>query len=295
MDPVFLLLVHADPEHAKRLLRMLVRVGKCFVHVDAKSPMEPFLMEDERIVYLQDRVDVRWGAISQVHATLALMRAAMAASGAGAVSHFVLLSGSCYPARSLAEFRAFLETKVDSNFINAIPLETTVKLRQRMQHLWFYEDLPADGRKLTLARLARGLLQAAGKLARRRFPLGIQTHWCFGSQWWALNRSAVAYLVGHPEEAALTRFLRFSKAPDEIYFQTLIANSHLRNTMHLRSAPGVWAAANLHLIDPSLARWFHAGDYEEIVRSDCWFVRKVRSSGGHELCDRLDATTGNAG
>jgi len=54
------------------------------------------------------------------------------------------------------------------------------------------------------------------------------------------------------------------------------------------SGSGVWDAANLHLIDPSLSRWFEAADYEEIVASDRWFVRKVGSGISGDLCDRLD-------
>jgi len=273
-------------------MRLLVGVGRCFVHVDAKSSPDDFVIDDPRIVYLKDRVDVRWGAISQVHATLRLLRAALAATDASSVSHFVLLSGSCYPLKSMAEFRAFSRAHVGTNFIKTIPLETTVKLHQRVQHLWFYEDLPVDGRKYTVARLARGVLQAAGKLARRRGP--VFAHWCFGSQWWALNHEAASYVVSHPEEAAITHFLRFSKAPDEIYFHTLLANSPLRHTTQATTGSGVWDAHNLHLIDPSLARWFGAQDYEEVTRSGRWFVRKVGTAKGGDLCDRLDHSSGNA-
>ncbi|WPB55467.1 beta-1,6-N-acetylglucosaminyltransferase [Xylophilus sp. GOD-11R] len=287
-----MLLVHADPAQAKRLLRMLVNVGKCFVHVDAKSSLSEFLLDDDRIVYLQDRVDVRWGAISQVNATLELMRTALAHTEAADVSHFVLLSGSCYPAKSLAEFQAFSAANADRNFIKTIPLNTTVKLNQRMQHLWFYEDFPVDGRKFTAARFIRGVLQAGGKLARRRYPL--YANWCFGSQWWALNHEALSLLASHPEEARITRFLRFSKAPDEIYFHTLLANSHLHRTMQPVTGRGVWDANNLHLIDDSLARWFHVGDLAEIIDSGCWFVRKVGSAREQGLCDKLDEMTGNA-
>lgn len=291
MEPVFLLLMHADPEQAQRLLRLLVKVGTCYVHVDAKSDLDDFLIDDERIVFLRDRVDVRWGAISQVHATLRLMRTALAATDASAVSHFVLLSGSCYPLQSMDAFRAFSRAHVGTNFIKTIPLATTAKLHQRVQHLWFYEDLPVNGRKFTAARLARGVLQAAGKLARRRGP--VSGPWCFGSQWWALNHAAVAYLVSHPDEAAMTRFLRFSKAPDEIYFHTLLAHSPLRHSTQATTGGGVWDAHNLHLIDPSLSRWFGADDYDEIAQSGRWFVRKVGGAKARDLCDRLDHSSGN--
>jgi hypothetical protein len=291
-QPVFLLLVHADAEQAKRLVRLLLRVGKCFIHVDAKSSLDDFRVDDSRAVYLDDRVDVHWGAISQVHATLRLMRAAVSACPAGEVSHFVLLSGSCYPAKSLVEFRQFSLDNAATNFIKTIPLSTSVKLYQRIRHAWFYEDFPADGRKISFDRLIRGLLQGLGKMARRRVPP--YADWCFGSQWWALNHTAASLLLAYSGEEKITRFLRFSKAPDEIYFHTLIASSCLKATSQRTSGDGVWHANNLHLIDPSLSRWFNAGDFDEIIDSLCWFVRKVNTTRGGDLCDKLDRYTGNA-
>ncbi|MDQ0572174.1 hypothetical protein QFZ42_004008 [Variovorax paradoxus] len=286
MSPVFLLLVHADPPQVKRLLQRLVSVGRCFVHVDAKSDLSAFRIEDSRVSYLHERVDVRWGAVSQIDATLRLMRAALAKCDASQVSHFVLLSGNCYPVRPLEEFRAYSQSHAGTNFIKLIPLASTRKLQERVRHFWFYQDLPVDGRKFTLVRLARGLLQFAGKLGRRSLPLFPQ--WHFGSQWWALNPEAVRYLISYPFETSVKRFLRFSKAPDEIYFHTLLANSPLRHSVEPVTGRGVWDAANLHLIDPSLSRWFHASDLEEIIASDRWFVRKVGSAVSGDLCDRLD-------
>ena len=142
-------------------------VGRCFVHVDAKSDLSAFRIEDPRLSYVQDRVDVRWGAISQVDATLRLMRAALAGCEVSQVSHFVLLSGNCYPVRPLEEFGAYSRSHAGMNFIKMIPLASTRKLHERIRHFWFYEDLPVDGRKFTLVRLARGLSQLAGKLGRR--------------------------------------------------------------------------------------------------------------------------------
>src|SRR4026208_1910239 len=128
MNPVFLLLVHADPQQTKRLLRRLAPVGRCVVHVDAKSDVSAFRIDDPRVSYVSDRVDVRWGAISQVEATLKLMRTALGQCDASQVSHFVLLSGNCYPLRPIEEFRAFSQSHAGTNFIKLIPLTSTRKL-----------------------------------------------------------------------------------------------------------------------------------------------------------------------
>jgi hypothetical protein len=288
MTPVFLLLVHSDPTHVKRLLRLLLSVGRCVVHVDVKVEESAFKIEDPNVFYVEERIDVRWGGISQVNGTLILMRTALSLFQAADVSHFVLLSGSCYPVRALEEFRSFSQLNWSTNFIKTIPLASTRKLNQRTRHFWFYEDLPVDSRKLSLTRILRGLLQFAGKLGRRSFAL--IPEWHFGSQWWALTPGAVSYLATYPYETPVKQFLRYSKAPDEIYFHTLMANSPAQLGAECIDGEGVWSASNLHLIDPSLSRWFQESDYEEIVSSGCWFVRKVGTDISRGLCDKLDVT-----
>jgi hypothetical protein len=47
--------------------------------------------------------------------------------------------------------------------------------------------------------------------------------------------------------------------------------------------------ANLHLIDPTLAKWFTIADREEVARSDRYFLRKVRTGASDELLDYIDA------
>lgn len=286
MNPVFLLLVHADPQQVRRLIRLLVPFGPCIVHVDAKVDRTAFQIDHLDVTYVDDRVNVHWAGISQVSATLCLMRAALAQCDPSRVSHFVLLSGSCYPVRPLEELSAFLSNNQGVNFIKQMPLDGAPELESRVRHLWFYEDFPVDGRRFTRTRLLRGVLQLVGKFARR--SLSLIPRWHVGSQWWALTPEAVSYLATFLHESQVKRFLRFSKAPDEIYFHTLLAHSPHRHTVESVRGGGVWDAANLHLIDPSLSRWFEASDYEEVVSSGKWFVRKVSTQSSGDLCTRLD-------
>ena len=47
--------------------------------------------------------------------------------------------------------------------------------------------------------------------------------------------------------------------------------------------------ANLHLLDPALEHTFVASDYEEVVSSRRYFVRKVTLPDSGALLDALDA------
>lgn len=80
-------------------------------------------------------------------------------------------------------------------------------------------------------------------------------------------------------------------SPDEHYFHTLIGNSRFdayADGLQDFQGVGTWRLANLHLIDPSLSKWFTLQDWDSIKNSDKLFVRKIRSLDGAELVDRID-------
>jgi hypothetical protein len=52
-----------------------------------------------------------------------------------------------------------------------------------------------------------------------------------GSQWIVLHRSAYQYVLGLPEDHPVNRAMRHALLPDELYFHTVLANSHLRPTL----------------------------------------------------------------
>lgn len=113
-----------------------------------------------------------------------------------------------------------------------------------------------------------------------------------GSTWWALTPAAAEYVLRELENRpTLIAKYRKSFASDEQFVPTLIGNSAFasRSTGEMPfTGRGVWKTANLHVIDPSLARWFTINDLDELRGSDKFFVRKVSSARSAELLDALD-------
>jgi hypothetical protein len=87
-------------------------------------------------------------------------------------------------------------------------------------------------------------------------------------------------------------FYRYTFAPDEQFFHTIIMNSPFADNSDGRQAfieRGTWRTANFHLVDPSLTKWFGAEDVDLIRNSDKFFVRKLRSGVSDTLVDWIDA------
>jgi hypothetical protein len=114
-----------------------------------------------------------------------------------------------------------------------------------------------------------------------------------------LARPAAEYVVAArraPEHRRLLRYLRTINVPDEIAFQTLLANSPLAPTLEgweegafRREEKRVY----LHYVDWDPARENPArlglADLPAIRESGQYFVRKVDPTRSAELMDALDA------
>ena len=229
MKIAYLILAHENPTHLRRLIRALrTPWTRFYVHVDRKVPEGLFdgLRDEAQTELIPDRVSACWGGFSLVQATLNLMSAA--ACDPEPADWYVLLSGADYPIRSNDEIRDYLQ-------------------RSNAEHIGFMPMPSPDGRK-PLARLetvyfekARGkhkpvrvLLTQTNRFLERfykrnyRKALGDLVPYT-GSQWWALSRDAVQYILDFvARRRDLMRFYKRSLIPDEMFFQTVLGNSRFR-------------------------------------------------------------------
>ncbi|HYK36961.1 hypothetical protein [Alloacidobacterium sp.] len=115
----------------------------------------------------------------------------------------------------------------------------------------------------------------------------------FGSQRWALTNDCITAILefvrNHPE---FVRSYRSVYAPDEHFFQTIVANSRFASVaMHVED-PG--SATNqlgpLHQIGPAADRYFGNGDtdFQIAASTSKFFIRKVASSRSVQLLERID-------
>src|SRR6185312_12543845 len=101
MKIAHLILAHAAPEQLTRLVKRLWhKDASFFIHLDSKADIEPFseLAGMGHVIFVQPRINVRWGAYSIVQATI---NGFEAIHTSGQKYDFVnLLSGADYPLRS---------------------------------------------------------------------------------------------------------------------------------------------------------------------------------------------------
>jgi core-2/I-Branching enzyme len=194
-----------------------------FVHVDRRTPAELFeamrrAAADAADVAFVPRHASAWGTFGHVKASLEGIRAALAAPSG--LEYALLLTGQDYPLRTNAEIAGFLHDSEGRSFMEHEPLP-------RPGDWWKAERGGLD-------RIERWHLHVGGRhlsvRGRRRLPAGL--HPFGGSAHWTLSRACLEHVervnADHP---AVTRFFRFTRSPDELFFQTILLNSPLADTI----------------------------------------------------------------
>lgn len=241
MQKNYLILAHKNPLQLGRMIERLDDgASKFFIHLDAKTAIEPFAacLEGGHIRFIEPRERCVWGDFSIVRATIHLMEAASKEQGV-----FILMSGQDYPIQSQGYINAFLESNKGFDFIEIEPLEEKWKPKMVKDKLEHYHILHSEERghsncyapfahcsvfqKLrTLMHLLKGRLSQKNfrllcSLPKRVAPFERQYA---GSQFWAFSERTF-YAVLHyirEHKAALEEYYKYTSSPDEIYFHSVL-------------------------------------------------------------------------
>jgi hypothetical protein len=221
---------------------------------------------DLEVAFLQRHVS-HWAGFGHVRATLK------------GIDHFmgervpfdyaVLLTGQDYPLRSPAGIAAFLGGAGGRSFMNHWPLPFAP---------WGDRgglDRIEDWHLVTYRRLHLALP------LRRRLPLGLAPYG--GGAYWCLQREVVDYVHGFAHaNPAYVRFFEHVFVPDELFFQTIVMNSPLRDTVENE---------NLRYIDWSrepAPAVLNVHDFPKLIASGKLFARKFDVTIDLKVLDLLD-------
>lgn len=241
------------------------------IHVDRKSDIGSDVerrARDLANVTLLPRHVCHWGLFGHVEASLEGLQWFVGTPA----DYAVLLTGQCYPIKPAPVIEAAIE---DLGGRSMIEISAFPKAEWMQWDNGGYKRLDRFYLKWP-----RRMFPKAIKLWQRRPPYGLHPYG--GSGYWCLSRQAVEYIVGyiatHPR---LTRFFKTVFCPDEIFFQTMLGNSPLRDRL---------VSKLMHYTD-----WSKGGsspavlgipDLPVVLASDAWFARKFENVG---VLDAIDA------
>lgn len=290
LSVAYLISAHTDPPQLLRLIEALQSEAEFFVHIDLKSDLSSFtrIITSERVHFIEERVDVRWGTMVEVRYQLNLLQAAV--SYPVHFTHIFFLSGMDYPLWSPARIDSYLRANPHREFLQGLCMDTPyIKGVQRDNY--------------TLARpfagcpkcsiLCRKLLKAVGYRKPLHFTVGGETWKLYkGSAWWCISEGLATYILKTcKEKSEVFRYFKDSFCPAETLIQTIAFNSPEwapRCILSEGEYPGLAALTPLHYIyyEPVI-RVLDKTDYEALRQSGRMFCRKVVSGRSDELVAML--------
>lgn len=288
----YLILAHHQPDALANLVNAL-KSPDCgiFVHVDQKSAIEPF---KDRVGtnahFIDNRVKVYWGGWSQVRATIALIKVALA--DGRPYTHFALLSGVDYPTISTAGLLAYLRA-ADVEYISCLTMpselyDVKVELIENRRYEGGYR---VKGFKAFCISMLNKLLIL---LPYRDVSAGMKGFvFHKGTQWWVLSRDMIERVVTVFEtNTKMVKLFATSFCPDESFFPTVVTRFKDRAAIGHSLTYTDWDCANPPAViddrhvDLLVSQGFYIED--KFGSAPCMFVRKFPPD-RPDLCARVDA------
>jgi hypothetical protein len=232
----YLLLVHKNPSQVNRLIQQLLAYPQAdvFIHIDKKyyAATAPLILKTPRVRVIDAGVDVTWGDISQIDATLRLMRAMRQSEER--YDFAVLRSGQDLVVRKgLPEF---LSRQAGKNFIQCVK-----QTEKRSDNFFWSLKWPRLMRNrydspIHPLRILRSIVIRLHRFGWTLFPNPVRRprdfviYW--GSQWFCLAGSTVEYIVDFvTDNPWFYAYFEHALVPDGAFFQTLLMNSPLASTI----------------------------------------------------------------
>jgi hypothetical protein len=277
MKIAHLILAHTAPEQLYRLVKRLAHQDAFFfIHVDLKADVTQFasLLQVDKVTFVKERINVKWGAYSIVQATLNGFKTILCSGQA--FDYINLLSGVDYPIRSTPEIHKFLSAHTGKNFMHALLIndEWQEAITRLTEYHFTHYTFPAQYK---LQKIINRILPAR-KMPHNLIPVG-------RSQWFTITGDAMEYLADYLDKhKEVVRFFKLTWAPDEIIFQTLLYNSPFQKSMVNDNLCYVdWSAGT-----PS-PRILSMEDKDALQASGKFFARKFDMKLQPGILDYLDA------
>lgn len=220
----YLIMAHGNFNILKLQLEMLDdERNDIYVHIDKKVKNFPFseynkICKYASIEFVDKRINVKWGTVSQVYTELTLFKVATKSKHA----YYHLISGVDLPLKNQDEIHEFFKNK---------ELLYLVCYEKNMLNQWDYQRLsryhyPATWNKSIVGRLNN--LQNILNIDRIK-----RYNWLFtrGYNWCSLPEDAVLYLL--EKEKFIRKICKYSVCADEVYKQYILVNSTFRNRIYV--------------------------------------------------------------
>lgn len=257
-------MAHQLPQQVAILCNMIAKTNvDVFLHIDKKTELQEFkkTISNPDITFIQNRVNTQWGGFSIVETIINSYDEILNKSS---YDYICNVSGQDLPIKSINKLIKHLEINNGKEFIENIPFINEVgwwKENKTRVEKYSFINLSFQG-KYKLEQLFNAIN------SKRKPPHNIT--FSGNSGWFCLSQDAVRFILSsYKTDKRLTNFFKFVWGADEIYFSTILYNSHFREKMVGNLVHTVWEKEGVH--HPKV---FTMKDFNDFSVSNKFFARK---------------------
>lgn len=281
----YLIMAHAQFGQLEKLLHLLDdERNDIYLHIDSKAadfrPEEFEHLLKHSNVYLTERTSVIWGAYSQIHAELVLLKAAVP----GHYAYYHLLSGADLPIKSQEDIHAFFDANEGKEFIDFEGPVFREEKKVLLKYYYRFQEKRAGRSKALdfLDQISIRIQKLCGVDRLKGCGLTLQK----GANWFSITDELASYVV--EKEPEIQKMYAHTKCCDEVFLQTLVVNSPYREKLYDPSMQGGAEGFMRHIDwNRGTPYTFRSGDFEELKNSPCMFARKFDVHVDAEIIERI--------
>lgn len=265
MKHAYLIIAHNEFYHLQQLIDALDdERNDIYVHIDRKVKQLPDLIASKsRLIIIPNRIDVRWGSISQIRSEYALFEAA---SAHNTYAYYHLISGTHFPVKTQDEIHQWFNNQNGESLLSPLAdfTDTEIEFKLRYYH-FFLRWIKSDNQimrkvgnlswRLSL-RLQRDIVRRNYKYFHEKCP-----------NWVSLTHEAVMALIAAKKK--VLKQMKYTFCCDEIFVPSVLHETGIKYRKDERLI-----FADFRMASPITLK---EEDFERLIKSDCIFARKFTS------------------
>ncbi|WP_026889099.1 beta-1,6-N-acetylglucosaminyltransferase [Clostridium beijerinckii] len=273
MKIAYCIICHKYTKILKQTVDLLFNNNDIYIHVDLKSNIKEFFAIKDKVTFIDERIDVKWGSFSQVEATINLLENTKHKR----YDYIFLLSGDCLPLRSDSKIKETLTNNKNKEYVALDIHFSQEEINKRVKKL--YSNVYYSKNNNFINRIIKKIIY---KYLPENELLDRLPKLYKGTNWFGITEELRNYILEYIDvNKWYIDAFKQSFCCDEVFFHTIIFNSKYKENIYQANDKSNICFQALRYIDwktgPDYPRTLDETDFKKMKESECLFARKFNN------------------
>jgi hypothetical protein len=287
MNHAFLIIANRDSYTLNKLIESIDSFNHdIYILFDKKSSLkdDDVILPKKSKLFFIPRINIVWGAYSQVEAELALLNEAYKKQ----YDYYHIISGNDLMIRKKSDFDLFFEDNKGKEFITYCGKDWQNEAQNRVKYRYL------AGGKDTFKSKVSSFLVKIQKLLHKNRIRKCKLSIVGGCNWVSITNNATKLVLDNKK--VIKKIFNHGYCVDELFIHTIIYNSDLKNNIYYLNQSDINDDTdfNMYKANQRYIDWvrgkpytFKLEDFNQLIDSKLMFARKFDSTISKELIDKI--------